>query len=864
VRRPWIFLAYTAIAVCIVLVVASVFAFVTVRRPFPQTTGSIEVPGLTADVRVLRDSEGIPQVYADDASDLFFTQGFVHAQDRFFEMDFRRHVTAGRLAELVGEGALETDKFVRTLGWRRVAEKELGLLSVETLRHLQDYADGVNAYIKDRSAGQLSLEYSVLSLTGPDYVPEEWTPVDSVAWLKAIAWDLRGNMSAEIARMLSLQTREPDQVAEIFPAYPYDENPPIVQHGSVRGGRFLQRERVLQRVAPELGRAGRVVRESVHRSVSVSGVTTLQRVIARLPSLLGTGEGIGSNSWVVSGERSQTGEPLLANDPHLAPSMPGTWYQMGLHCNEVTTNCPFDVSGFTFAGMPGVVIGHNARIAWGLTTMYTDVTDLYLERVDEAAGTYAYGRRELPLRERTERLLVAGEEEPVTITVRSTRHGPLLSDVDDTVAGVGATASAESALPAPEGQAYGVALRWTGLDPGRTMDAVFAINLAGTWSEFRAAAQLMAVPSQNLVYADVDGHIGYQAPGRIPIRAPGNDGRWPVAGWDPANEWTGYIPFEELPTLLDPASGVIVTANNAVIAPKNYPYLLTSDSAYGYRSSRINELIAGGGALGVADMLRIQNDTHNANAAELTPYLLDVTLSTPYDREGQRVLRDWDFSQPADSAAAAYFNVVWRNLLELTFEDQLPEEVRPDGGERWFHAVKLLLQDPENAWWDDSATEDAVETRDDILRLAMTSARDDMTSLQARSPSLWTWGHLHRLELVSPTLGTSGVTVVEWLFNRGSYELGGGSGTVNATSWNADEGFEVTALPSMRMVVSLDDFDDSRWIQYAGQSGHPFARTYAGQTERWAAGETLPWHWSREAVEQASDDQLVLTPDEPN
>ena len=862
-RRPWSFLVYTAIVVGIVLVAASIFAVVTVRRPFPQTSGSIEVPGLSADVRVLRDADGIPQIYADDADDLFFAQGFVHAQDRFYEMDFRRHVTSGRLAELVGEGGLETDEVVRTLGWRRVAEEEVALLSPETRRYLQNYADGVNAYIEDRSSGELSLEYSVLSLTGPDYVPEPWTPADSVAWLKAMAWDLRGNMSAEIGRMLSLETLEPAQVAEIYPDYPYDEHAPIVQYGSIRNGRFMQGPSVLQRVAPADGR--RLARQAAAaRELPDSSLRTVQRVLDQLPALLGTGEGIGSNSWVVSGERSETGEPLLANDPHLAPSMPGTWYQMGLHCNELGPDCPFDVAGFTFSGMPGVVIGHNDRIAWGLTTMYTDVTDLYLERIDEDAGTYDYGRRQLPVEERTEELFVAGEEKPVSLTVRSTRHGPLLSELGEPYADVGERAASESVVQAPDGDAFGVSLRWTALRPGRTMDALFGINAAGTWAQFRSAAELMDVPSQNLVYADVDGHIGYQSPGRIPIRAPGNDGLWPVAGWDPANEWRGYIPFDELPTVLDPPSGLIVTANQAVISPEMYPHLLTSDSAYGYRSDRINELLRASETLSVDDMVSIQNDTYNANAAELTPYLLDVTLSTPYYREGQRLLRDWDYFQPADSGAAAYFNVVWRNLLELTFEDQLPEDVRPDGGERWFRAVKLLLPTPNDDWWDDTGTEELRETRDDILRQALDAARNDMTSMQARNPDLWTWGHLHRLELVNPTLGDSGIPVVEAIFNRGPHEVGGGTGIVNATGWNADEGFAVTALPSMRMVVSMDDFDDSRWIQFGGQSGHAYSGTYAGQTQLWVEGGTLPWRWSADVVEAAAQDTLVLTPEEPN
>ncbi len=851
-RRPWNVLIYLSIVLVIVLVAASVFAVVTVRRTFPETSGEIEVPGLDADVRVVRDEHGIPQVYADHATDLFYAQGFVHAQDRFYEMDFRRHVTAGRLAELVGEGALETDMFVRTLGWRDTAEAELAILDPETRRYLQAYAEGVNAYIGDRSAGELSLEYSVLALTGPDYVPEEWTPADSVAWLKALAWDLRGNMSQEIDRALALELLEPEQVEELYPDYPYAEHEPIVTAGRVRGGLFQQGPGPVQRVVPS-GLRDRAPEGDLR------GLRRLRAVVDGLPQLLGTGEGTGSNSWVVSGDRTASGAPILANDPHLAPSMPSIWYQMGLHCNERTEQCPFDVAGFTFSGLPGVVIGHNQSIAWGLTTMYPDVSDLYLERVDDEAGTYLYDGQQVELETRVEQFRIAGEENPVAVEVRSTRHGPILSDLelDPRIAAVGDRTELTQVSEPADRDRYAVSLRWTGSEPGRTMDALIGIDLARSWDEFRQAARLMDAPSQNLVYADVEGRIGYQSPGRVPIRSPGHSGRWPVPGWNPANEWRRFIPFDELPTVLDPPGGLIVTANNAVIGP-DYPYLLTSDSAYGYRSQRILEVLGDRDDLTVDDMVELQNDTYNAHAERLTPYLLDIALPTPYFREGQAELRSWDYTQPADSAAAAYFNAVWRNLLELTFHDQLPADVRPDGGERWFEVVKELLEDPDSDWWDDVATEDVRETRDDILRQALLDARDDLTIRQGSSPTRWSWGGLHEFQLVNPTLGDSGLGLVEGMFNRGPYQVGGGSGTVNATAWNAAEGFEVTAVPSMRMVVPFDDFDGARWIQYGGQSGHAYADTYTDQAQLWAAGETLPWAWSADAVDAAATDELVL------
>lgn len=844
----WIrILSVVGVVVTAVLVAATATGVWTVRRSFPQTEGTLTLQGLDGAVEVIRDEYGVPHLYADSSDDLFFAQGFVQAQDRFFEMDFRRHVTAGRLSELFGESTLQTDIFVRTLGWRRVAEQEVALVDAETRRYLQAFSDGVNAYLEDRSPSQLSLEYAVLELRGLDYAPEPWTPADSLAWLKAMAWDLRGNMEEEIDRVLASESLTPAQITELYPSYPYRRHPPTVRSGAVVDGVF----------EPDATRnsSRRPTRPPLSPQV-LDAFRDIDRGVENLPTLLGTGHGIGSNAWVVSGERTNTGRPLLANDPHLGPSVPGVWYQMGLHCRDVGPSCPFDVSGYTFAGLPGVVIGHNDRIAWGFTNLGADVVDLYLEDVDDAS--YRYGRRRLPLETREETFEVAGGPDATT-TVRATRHGPLLSDVDDQLASVGALAPDPTGRRVDREQEYAVAIRWTALTPGKTADAIFGLDRAGSWEEFRTAARDFEVPAQNLVYADVQGHIGYQAPGRIPIRRTG-DGNWPVPGWDPAYEWADNdVPFDALPRAIDPDRGYLVTANQAVIDP-SYPYYLGDSWSYGYRSTRIGGLIRADRSLTVDDMARLQMDSRNGNAAALVPYLVDVNVDSPYVRSGQRILRRWDYRQPAHSAPAAYFNVVWRDLLALTFHDQLPEEVWPDGGSRWFEVVRRLLTDPDSDWWDDVDTETVRETRDDILLQAMVDARYDITRLQARDANQWTWGHLHRLELVHESLGESGFAPVEWLFNRGPYEVGGGDSVVNATGWTADEGFAVDWAPSMRMVVSLEDFDDSRWINLTGASGHAFNAHYVDQFELWARGETLPWPFTSEAVEAAGVDRLLLQP----
>jgi penicillin G amidase len=835
------------VVVLVLLLVAALVTFVMLtHRPLPQTTGELEVPGLTGQVSVVRGEHGIPQLYGDSTEDLMRAQGFVHAQERFYEMDVRRHVTAGRLSELFGETAVETDKVIRTMGWRRVAERELGLVQPETRVALEAYAEGVNAYLATREPSELALEYTVLRAGGLDYRPEPWTPVDSLAWLKAMAWDLRGNMTDEIGRALALAEHTPEQVEQLYPPYPYDQHAPIVSEGTVVDGVFDQ------------DAAARPTRQPQRPAYPLAARRALRDVggiAQRMPALMGRGDGIGSNAWVVDGDHSATGEPLLANDPHLGVSMPGVWMQMGLHCRTVSSECPLDVAGFTFSGVPGVVIGHNADIAWGFTNLGPDVTDLYLERVE--GDRWRYDGRWRPLRTRTETIEVRDGSD-VELTVRSTRHGPLLSDVSEEYAEVGEKAPVEHGAPADEG--YAVSLAWTALDPSPTADAILRLDMATDWSSFRAAAARFDIPAQNLVYADQDGHIGYQAPGRIPIRGPGNDGNLPAQGWRPEDDWTGdYVPFEALPSVLDPDEGFIVTANQAVAGP-DYPFHITDDWDRGYRSQRIRDVIVEEGELSLSEMLELQLDDRNPIAPVLTPYLLEIDLPETYFDDGQVLLRDWDFSQDSDSPAAAYFNVVWRNLLERTFHDELPEEVWPDGGQRWIAVVTRLLRQPADPWWDDATTEGEVETRDDILDAVLRDARDEMTRLQARNSDEWTWGHLHRLNLENQTLGVSGVGPVEALVNRGPWEVGGGSSAVEATSWDAVEGYGVTAAPSMRMVISMRDLDESRWVNLTGVSGHPFSDYYTDQTDLWAEGQTLPWVFTREEVDRGATARLRLIP----
>ena len=549
---------FTAIVLVLALGGLSSVGIATVRTSFPQTSGRLMVPGLKGQVEVLRDSFGVPNIYADNPEDLFLAQGYVQAQDRFFEMDFRRHLAAGRLSELFGKSQLETDAYVRTLGWRRVAEQELALVAPSTRRYLDAYAAGVNAYIEGRTASDLSLEYSLLRLQGLQYRPEPWTAADSVAWLKVMAWDLASNLDEESERAIITGKLGAARAASLFPPYPLDDFAPILRRGDVVGKTFdPSASRGSARPLPD-GLSDDQLRRA---SGALEGVAKINRTI---PHVLRSGSGAGatgSNSWAMAGSGTASGHAILSNDPHLSTSIPSIFAQVGLHCRVLSKACPFDVSGFSLASLPGVVIGKNTKIAWGLTTSYVDAQDLFLE--DVRGDTVREGNSYVPLRVITEQIRVRGDQ-PRTIRIRSSRHGPLLSDVDQRLQQVSASKSDPSVAP------YGVSLSWTALQPGHTMDALLAINQAQNFEQFRAAAALLSAPSQNLLYADTEGNIGYQLAGTVPLRLKGN-GTKPSPGWDSSYGWRGTVPFAKLPYVENPPSGFLVAANQQVIGSQ-YPY----------------------------------------------------------------------------------------------------------------------------------------------------------------------------------------------------------------------------------------------------------------------------------------------------
>jgi penicillin amidase len=835
---------FSIISIIVVLaIVLGAVGLYLAQSSFPRTSGEVKISGLNLPVDIYRDSYGIPNIYAQTTHDLFFAQGYVHAQDRFWQMDFWRHIGSGRLSEMFGKNELATDTFLRTLGWARVAQKELEVMPADEIALLQAYADGVNTYLADHKGAALSLEYAVLKLLTPGYSPEPWQPLNTLTWGKAMAWDLGSSrMDSEIEHAILLRSLTADQMADLFPPYPSD-------HPLVVPGFSLS-------TAPS---GFKIPAQEIQTLVDLSpAFQSLSTSIANLEAIFGpSGSGIGSNNWVIGGSMTTTGKPFLANDMHLSEQMPSIWYEVGLHCTPKGADCPYNVVGYSFAGVPGVIVGHNDHIAWGFTNVGPDVIDLYIEKINpDNPNQYEVNGQWVDMTMVHETLQVPGST-PTDLTVRYTRHGPVIWDNPDDLKIVQEKWGVE--LPAD----YAISIRWTALEPVNIFKAVFGLDRAQNYDEFRQAAAYFTVPSQNMVYADIEGNIAYQTPGNIPVRLPNHRGDSPVPGWTDDYEWQGYIPFDQLPNTFNPSDGFIVTANNAIVG-SDYAYNLTAED-YGFRAARIRQLIETSPGLIDADYIqKIHGDDYNASAAYMVPLLMHIPLQDEHLLEVRDILSGWDYQNQMDLAAPALYNAFWRAALARTFHDELPQDYWPDGGDAWFEIMRRLVQTPDSAWWDDKSTQ-AVEEQDDILALAFSDAVAEVEQMLGKDVSRWAWGDLHSVTFHNQTLGISGIGPIEAIFNRGPYRTSGGGSIVNATSWMAYKtdpanAYQVSWLPSERMIVDLSNLPVSLSVITTGESGHAFNHNYDDQIDLWRNIQYHTMLWEQQQIQDGSKAHLILTP----
>ncbi|MGD2048748.1 MAG: penicillin acylase family protein [Chloroflexota bacterium] len=806
-----------------VLVVLAIFIFgiITVRRPFPEHEGTLALEGLQAEVEIYRDEFGIPHIYAQNQEDMFFAQGYVHAQDRFWQMEFWRHIGQGRISEIVGEATLESDKFIRTLGWNRLAEYTTAYYQVEApdfYELLEAYSAGVNAYIEG-NRDELSLNYTILGLVGEPWEIEPWSPVNTISWSVVMSDNLSRDMFNEIGRAQLIDDVGEATVASLFPFYPYDDRPVIAPTTAMVND------------LPETA--------GLFESLSAIDWSRVDQTLVGgpLPAGFGLGSGpfLGSNNWAISGDLTESGLPLLANDPHLEIQMPSIWYEVGLHSPG------WDVTGFSFAGVPGVVLGHNDRIAWGVTNTGADVQDVFIEKINPSNPLQYEFEGEWQDIEVIEEMIKVNGGQEVSIDVRLTHHGPIINPVVDGLTDV-------------------MAVQWSAEQPSRVLQSVIMLNQAGNYEEFREALSYWDVPSQNFVYADVEGNIAYQMPGLIPIRKNGN-GLVPVPGWTGEYEWQGWIPYEELPAMLNPEQGYISTANNATV-DQEYPHLLALYWSNGDRAQRINDMLdqfAAAGDITAGDLAEIQFDSYSYLADSYVPLFEGLTSDDPQVQAALERLRGWDLQERQDSVPAAIFEVFLMQLTHAVLDDDIgAENVAEYGGDLTVF-MHDLAGELDAAWWDDGVTV-AEDPPQEIILRALEETTTWFENKLGDNMNDWTWGNIHKATFISAPLGQSDVGLIEAMVNRGPYPSDGGRDIVNALSWSWDEPAAVNGHPSMRMIVDLADLDGSQAILPTGQSGHPFNRHYDDMVELWLNGQYHPMHFSRDAVLAAADDHLILTP----
>jgi penicillin amidase len=812
------------------------------RRSLPIVDGTITVAGLTAPIEIVRDVDAIPHIFASTKLDALFGLGYVHAQDRLWQMEFQRRIGHGRLSEVFGEITVPQDRFLRTVGFGRAARAAWDRLPPEVRGQIDAYLGGVNAFLAGRPP--LPPEFALLRVE-----PEPWTGPDVLVWVKMMAWDLSANYSFELLRRDLLARVGPERTAQLLPAYP-DDGLSIVQgglhHASSSARAPFSAPASAQagaRSGVGVGRAFRLAESAPHSwaDAFAQALTGDERVHRML--LGGTrAEAVGSNNWVVDGTLTATGKPLLANDPHLDTHVPSLWYLAHMSAGD------FEVIGATLPGAPAVAIGRNRFIAWGETNVAADVEDLFQERLDPT-GRFAEFRGELePLRIVPETIEVNGSE-PVRFDVRISRHGPLVSDAINAEA-------AESGSPRPAVEP--LALRWTALDDeDTTVTAFLLLNEARNWNEFTGALRHLVVPAQNFVYADVEGHIGYYAPARIPIRARG-DGAVPAEGWTGDMEWTGWVPFEELPHAYDPPEHYIVTANHRPM-PAAYPHFIALEYPNPYRAQRIVELIGLMGPLTVDDFRVMQADTMSLHARELLPVLLDRTVAGgDQDRRALDLLRGWNFDAGRDSAAAAIFQAWFLRLAGQIAGDELgPQLLRGYRG-RFSHVTRFVmntLADDTSRWCDDVGTE-PTESCEQAISRALGEAVRDLTVRLGPHMTSWRWDAVHRA--VFPHQGLD-IPALRPLLGR-TVPNGGDFSTVNVGAVDPGQPFDQRSIPGYRQIVDLSAANDSRFIDAVGQSGHVLSRHYDHFLGDWGDVRHRKMRMSRQEIERGALGRLRLVP----
>jgi penicillin amidase len=800
--RLWRSLALFALALLVLSLAGVAWLLTIARSALPELDGALPASGISAPVSVSRDSHGVPTIEAATLDDLFFAQGYITAQDRLFQMDLMRRAAAGDLSEIVGEVALKHDRQQRILGIRATAEKGLLTATPEDREQFGAYARGVSAYI-DSHRDRLPLEFRVLH-----YSPRPWTEKDSLMIAYQMVETLSTNPIAALTREQVLAKLGPELTADLYVNTSWRDHPPTA------ASPLLEAPPPGQPASPPRPVASSA--SSPHTQLSSLLQPWLEPFLREQPAPLG------SNNWVVSGAHTVTGKPLLSNDMHLGHQMPNLWYEAHLHAGD------FDVAGVTLPGYPFVIVGHNRRVAWGFTNIGPAIEDAFIETFNDQGQYLTPDGWKLP-EVRQELIHVKGKSD-VVVNVEVTRHGPIVSELSS-------------------GETRKISLRWTLYDGIR--NPFFHVDSIQNWDQFRRAFSQFDAPGQNVVYADVDGNIGYQATGKVPIRAAG-DGSLPVNGSDNAHEWSSYVPFDKLPNVLNPPSGIIATANGR-ITPDGYPYSISVQWEAPWRTDRIYRVLGSGRKFAAADMLALETDIYS----ELDRFVADKFIyaidhaknASPRALQAANILRQWNGQMDGSSAAPTIASEARTELRRILLTTKLGSYPLAGGPESWttYHWMmetvwleNVLLHQP-TRW-----LPPAYSSFDDLLAAAMDEA------LKKAPPDLstWKWGPQDSVTIQNPILGK--IPMVRRWTGPGEQPQSGSGYTVKAAG--RDYG------PSERFTADLANLDSSTLNTVTGQSGNLISPHYMDQWQAWSTGYTFTLPFSKSAVEDATVHRLILEP----
>jgi len=781
------------------------YAWWIARSALPQLDGRVAIAGVSTPVTVTRDTHGVPTIEASNLEDLFFAQGFVTAQDRMWQMDLMRRFASGELSEILGERALKIDREQRILGMRATTKNSLALLSPRDRGFLEAYARGVNAYIASRQKN-LPLEFRIVG-----YAPKPWSPEDTLVIGNQLVKDLNYHSFFDaLEREKILAKLGPELTADLYVNRSWHDRPPTVM-----------REDMTQ---PQSNGGDSDDDEDDDDSGPDNAVTQ-----TGVPSLFPEGFPVnGSNNWVVSGTHTVTGKPLLSNDMHLGHQMPNLWYEAHLKSGTL------DVAGVSLPGMPFVIMGHNQRIAWGFTNVGPTVTDIYIENFNPQGAYQTPGGWVQP-EHRSEIIHVKGKPD-VSIDVKITRHGPIITEL----------------VP---GESRQLALRWTLYDGIR--NPFFDVNSAQNWEQFKDAFSRLDAAGQNVVYADVDGNIGYHTTGKVPVRAAG-DGSLPVSGADNAHEWVSYIPFDQLPSTYNPPSGIIATANGR-ITPDDYPSSISMEWEAPWRTARIYHVLESGRQFSPADMLALQTDVQSEAdlfAAERFVYAVDhAAKASPRAKQAADLMRSWDGRMQASSAAPTIAENSIRELERLLLEPKLGSAPADPEKEEQTLNWKSYAWEMRSVWLENVLLHrpkrwlpEKYLTYEDLLTAAVEAAVNAPGVPEKLAD--WRWGGFNPVEIESPVLGK--IPVLGHWAAPGLHEQSGSHYTVKAVTRHHG--------PSERFTANLADLDQSTLNTVTGQGGNFLSPFYMDQWKAWYEGTTFTLPFSAKAVEASKTHQLVLEP----